>query len=664
MSPPFLVTAGPTLGIAGVVPAFALGVAASATFTAFGFVGAARLSVTAETLPAEWAFVDNGDGTATLSTAETLVAGDFAITVRVVDANRQPVVRTFPVRVIALPVSVEGTLDPFVVGAAVSDVLTISGGTGTYASVTTQSGALPAGVSVSLVGDELQFSGTPTTAGAWSVVLRVTDTDGAFADEALSGTVTVSFASVLDDDPNYKANRALLHFNGTNGSTLIVDRIGSEWTAYGNAQITTTTTKFGGGCLLLDGTGDYVGASIPDCIGTGDFRVRCWIRLDSLDADAEIFCISSDSFNTSQFNLVFEVKTTGAVRGSIQDATGGTNVDITTSTGLIATGTWYYVEFNAVGTTARVFVDGVVQASGTITGTRNNTQSNCRIGFLSNDFGGIVTRYLHGRVDDFNVKQETGPTSTYTPPAAELPSIPVPVFDSVWDADEYNAAQAVVTDGTHVWFTTGKLIYKYTVAGTYVSVKDTAADAPTAKEQVNGMCIKDGKLYVSAALYASGEGSSWIVEYDLATLDYITHRQLVGDWFSECVDYAHGSWWVIFHANMVAAQYDDDWNLVDTHDLTFTVTGSSGGYGPGTGYESGKWRGNYLFCNVHEIYNENFLDVYAWNGTAFEEVCRWPHRRLRATQGLCFDPTDPDVMFFAEREYVTPPDRVARMVLL
>lgn len=190
MSPPFLVTAGPTLGLAGVVPAFALGAAASATFTAFGVVGAARITVAAETLPAEWAFVDNGDGTGTLSTGSTLVAGEFSLTLRVVDANRQPVVRTFAVRVIALPVSVSGTLDPFVVTVAVSDVLTISGGTGTYASVTTQSGALPAGVSVALVGDELQFSGSPTATGAWSVVLRVTDSAGAFADVALSGTIT------------------------------------------------------------------------------------------------------------------------------------------------------------------------------------------------------------------------------------------------------------------------------------------------------------------------------------------------------------------------------------------------------------------------------------------------------------------------------------------
>lgn len=469
--------------------------------------------------------------------------------------------------------------------------------------------------------------------------------------------------SILDVDPNYKLNRVMMHFDGDNDSTLIVDRMGHEWTVVGNAKLSTTSPKFGTASLLLDGSGDYLTAQIPNCIGTGDFRVRAWIRIDSLASDGEIFCISSDTFSTSEFNLVFEVKTTGALRGSIQDALGGTNVDITTAGSLLSTGVWHYVEFNAVGSTARLFIDGVVRASGAITGTRSNAASNCRIGFLSNDFGGTVTRFFSGRIDDLNVKQETGPTSDYTPPAAALPSIPVPMFDAAFPADGFNAIQSVVTDGTHIWASSGKLIYKYTAAGTYVSVKDTAADEPVLKEQVNGMCIRNGKLYVSAALYSAGVGTSWIVEYDLSTLNYITHRQLTGDWFSEDVDYRYNSWWVIFHANMVAAQYDNSWNPIATHNLTFSVTGSSGGYGPGSGYESGKWRGNYLFCNIHETYNENLLDVYAWNGSAFAEVCRWPHRRQRASQGLCFDPSNPNAVIFAEREYVTPPDRVAKMLL-
>jgi len=51
----------------------------------------------------------------------------------------------------------------------------------------------------------------------------------------------------------------LLHFDGANGSTVIVDEYGgSTWVVGGNAQISTTTPKWGTGKLLLDGTGDSI----------------------------------------------------------------------------------------------------------------------------------------------------------------------------------------------------------------------------------------------------------------------------------------------------------------------------------------------------------------------------------------------------------------------
>lgn len=223
-------------------------------------------------------------------------------------------------------------------------------------------------------------------------------------------------------DPYWANVVSLLHFDGADGSTTFSDATGKTWTATGNAQIDTAQSKFGGASGLFDGSGDYVTSTISSAIGTGDFTVEAWIRVASLSADGEIFCISDPTFNTSKFNLVFEVKTSGSIRFSVQDGSGGTQIDLTTPTALISTGVWYHVAGTMSGTTGKIWIDGAQQASGTGTGTRVNGESSCRFGYLSPDFSGIVTRYFNGHIDDFRLTKGVARyTSNFTPPIAPFP---------------------------------------------------------------------------------------------------------------------------------------------------------------------------------------------------------------------------------------------------
>ena len=80
----------------------------------------------------------------------------------------------------------------------------------------------------------------------------------------------------------------LLHMDGTNGSTLFVDSSQSpkSVTASGNAQISTTQSKFSGSSGLFDGSGDYL--SIPFTsgggfdFGTSNFTVEFFTRVSEL----------------------------------------------------------------------------------------------------------------------------------------------------------------------------------------------------------------------------------------------------------------------------------------------------------------------------------------------------------------------------------------------
>ena len=69
---------------------------------------------------------------------------------------------------------------------------------------------------------------------------------------------TASFSTVTPGEKYFYQNSLLLSADGSNGSTAIVDSSANAHTitANGDAQISTTQSKFGGSSMYFDGTGD------------------------------------------------------------------------------------------------------------------------------------------------------------------------------------------------------------------------------------------------------------------------------------------------------------------------------------------------------------------------------------------------------------------------
>ena len=63
----------------------------------------------------------------------------------------------------------------------------------------------------------------------------------------------------------------LLYGDGTNGNTSIVDSSSNNHaiTVNGDAQISTTQSKFGGSSLYFDGSGDYLATPVSDTLSLG-----------------------------------------------------------------------------------------------------------------------------------------------------------------------------------------------------------------------------------------------------------------------------------------------------------------------------------------------------------------------------------------------------------
>jgi hypothetical protein len=209
----------------------------------------------------------------------------------------------------------------------------------------------------------------------------------------LTGTTT--------GDAYYPQVAALLHFDGTNGSTVITDNSKNNlaFTVNGDSKISTTQSKFGGASLLLDGTGDYISSpSTSDlAFGTGDFTIECW-AYKSAGSNNGILQISSTSGGL-QANSTLNLSIT-SFAGTIGIYANNSSYTSTAFTN--TTNVWYhYAIVRNNGITKFYFNGNLVTdigTSGAITDTTNYTGTYLAIG------GYYSTSYLwNGYIDELRI---------------------------------------------------------------------------------------------------------------------------------------------------------------------------------------------------------------------------------------------------------------------
>ena len=230
----------------------------------------------------------------------------------------------------------------------------------------------------------------------------------------LAQTITISFAAGAGTgtvgDPNFASVSLLLHMNGSNGSTTFTDTstTAHSISVFGNAQVTTTSPKFGTGALLLDGTGDYLSAPSHTSLtfGTGDFTIEAWVRFDTVTTRQYIF----SQRDAGGFTLYF------LADGRLSGITPSLST-VTQASATIVVDTWHHVAFTRSGTSYNVWVDGVGSSTATITG-ESGASGTSYIGFR----GSGTTELLDGRIDDLRITKGVARyTANFTPPGAAFP---------------------------------------------------------------------------------------------------------------------------------------------------------------------------------------------------------------------------------------------------
>jgi hypothetical protein len=173
-------------------------------------------------------------------------------------------------------------------------------------------------------------------------------------------------------DADFSSVSLLLHMNGSNGSTTFTDSSLSPKTItrFGDAQISTAQSKFGGASAYFDGTGDYLTApNTATPAGTEAFTVEAWIRVPSFPGSG--VKMLWQWLATNGVNL--EITNTGAV-GLYQHSPANY-----ASGGQLVVNTWHHVALTRSGNNFAFWLDGT-QAF-TMTSTASYSAATFNLGY-------------------------------------------------------------------------------------------------------------------------------------------------------------------------------------------------------------------------------------------------------------------------------------------
>ncbi len=232
-------------------------------------------------------------------------------------------------------------------------------------------------------------------------------------------------------DPYYDEVVALLHFNGTNGQRTTTDEKGhtvnivfASTTELSNVQVKygPTAVRFPDGAaqgveILTGGDSDFN-------FGTGDFTIEHWVYIETqVPTNGKFFFIWYDPDTNSQpirmtwdhidnhlnFNLF------GIINTPI--------LGLTTAAGAVPFDGYHHIAVTRDSGMVRLFVDGILLASGMGAATLNGIGTNGRVwvGSNVNGSGSIADKSYF---DDFRITKGVARyIADFTPPAAQFPDV-------------------------------------------------------------------------------------------------------------------------------------------------------------------------------------------------------------------------------------------------
>jgi len=252
--------------------------------------------------------------------------------------------------------------------------------------------------------------------------LRVTKGVARYTSNFTPPTLPFYNTTIPTVDSSFSSVSLLLHMDGANGSTTFTDSSSNALavTANGNAQITTTNSKYGSGCGLFDGTGDTLTISDTDLLefGGDDYTIELWINTTQTTQYSTLISRMNGAFTNGSWTLLINNSGTGGgeVAWWVQNHSIAGPM-MTTSGVSVIDGAYHHIAVVRNGSAHAIYVDGVSRATATTTYTISNVA-------LGVTIAGDATygRNYNGRIDDLRITKGVARyTSNFYIPRAAFP---------------------------------------------------------------------------------------------------------------------------------------------------------------------------------------------------------------------------------------------------
>ncbi len=217
------------------------------------------------------------------------------------------------------------------------------------------------------------------------LVTATNSSDVNLANIVLTGTTT--------GDAYYPQVAALLHFDGTNGSTVITDNSKNNLTvtATNGAFISTVQSKFGGASVFLDGTNDYLVTPTASAFtfGTNDFTVELWIYQTVSSVGAYKVLVGDNIYGSVGGWQLY------SYNNQLNLWKGGT--ELIAPSGTLTLNSWNHVVWTRSSGNNRIFINGT-QVGTTVSDSTNYVSSVIYIGASKTN-----TFNFAGYIDEFRI---------------------------------------------------------------------------------------------------------------------------------------------------------------------------------------------------------------------------------------------------------------------
>lgn len=208
------------------------------------------------------------------------------------------------------------------------------------------------------------------------------------------GFISVTSAAVLSVTSNTVVTEETivdLPMQGADGQDVFVDSTtGKTYTNNGGVSLLNNEAVFNGSSYLSANDGFSLG---------GDFEISFDVKVDSFDNHAGYFLFGDE--NQDSLRIQLSSNDNRSLTFFASDNAGGTLFSAAAGSSALLQGVYHNIKCQKIGSTASLFVDGVLKASATYSGAPTTFSDRVNIGIARSS---STQRFLNGKIKNFVTK--------------------------------------------------------------------------------------------------------------------------------------------------------------------------------------------------------------------------------------------------------------------